>query len=195
MSTKKIFAPCPLCKKTMFFDVDEALILESQRFPVPFVVEHCDRTLIAYIDSNFKVRGIESVFNIFDKTKQKQEEKEEIVHAELITPDFVNRLTPDEKTIFCCSAGCDAILREKIPNILNKQIITMISRHKEISLAILLKKLEPLEKALNRTIDRTTILKVLKDYLEKGIIVQETLKFEDGIKIVETSKELSLGDV
>lgn len=195
MSTKKIFAPCPLCKKTMTFDVDEAIITESKKFPVPFVVEHCDRTLIAYIDSNFKVRGIESVFNIFDKTKHKQEEIEEIVHAEPITSDFVDKLTPDEKTIFCCSAGCDAILRERIPNILNKQILTTISKNKEISLAILLKKLEPLEKALNRKIDRATILKVLKDYLKKGIILQETLKFEDGIKIVESSKELSPGDV
>ena len=65
MSTKKIFAPCPLCKKTMFFDVDEMIIKDSQKFPVPFVVEHCDRTLIAYIDSNFKVRGIVRRINYF----------------------------------------------------------------------------------------------------------------------------------
>ena len=44
---------------------------------------------------------------------------------------------------------------------------------------MLLNKLSKLEKALNRTINKDKILKIVENYVEKGIIINHSIKSEN----------------
>ncbi|MFX1314805.1 MAG: hypothetical protein ACFE9T_03010 [Promethearchaeota archaeon] len=183
---KSVLASCPVCKNTIIFDVEKDLILNSHKYPIPFVIEHCDRTLITYVDAQFNCRGIESVYNIIDKKKL------EVVHdhikAEPINSEFIDKMSSDEKIILICDSGYDLLSKEEIPNVLDKQILMTIAKHGEISLAILIKNLSNLEKALNRKIDRETILGIIERYIKKKVIKKQFLKFHEGISTFSQSK-------
>ncbi|MBY9006595.1 MAG: hypothetical protein KGD63_07540 [Candidatus Lokiarchaeota archaeon] len=60
---KKIFSNCPLCNKTMSIEIEKDLVLNSKKHLNPFVIEHCEKTILIHIDGNFKVRGTQVVFN------------------------------------------------------------------------------------------------------------------------------------
>ena len=54
----------------------------------------------------------------------------------------------------------------------------IIAKYKEISIAILIKELSNIEKAINRKIDQDAILKVTEKYIKKGIIKKQIVKFQ-----------------
>ena len=192
MSEKKsVLASCPVCKNTFIFDVEKDLILNSHKYPIPFVIEHCGKTLIAYVDAHFNCRGIESVYNIIEK--KKLEVVQDHIKAEPINSEFIDKMSPDEKLIFICDTGYDLLSKEEIPNVLDKQILMTIAKHGEISLAILIKKLSNLEKALNRKIDRETILGIIERYIKKKVIQKQILKFDEGISTFSQSKVIQSG--
>ena len=64
---QKIFCICPLCQKTINFDINKALILNSNKHLNPFIIEHCGKTLLTHIDTNFKCRSMQLVFNAINK--------------------------------------------------------------------------------------------------------------------------------
>ncbi len=180
-------ANCPECNKIIIFDIDRELVSNSKHYPVPFVIEHCEKTLIAYVDAHFKVRGVQSVYNILKKKNIQVEHNH--IQAEPLTPEFISNITSEEKIILTCEYHCDELIKKNIPNILEKQMIMNIAKHKEISIAILIKNLSGMEKALNRTIDQDTILKLVDKYIQKGIIQKQIVKFE---KDFSTLKDVEL---
>ena len=180
-------AICPICNKTIYFKIDKNLIEETHKMIVPFITEHCDNVLITYIDKHFNVRGIEPVHNILDSMITKKKQNEDIIQP--INSEFIEQLSMDERTIFVCQLECESINKEQIPNILEKQLLKIISKYNEISLAILLNKVKGLEKALNRIIDRDIILKIIEKYIQKGVISKQYLKFDREFSSI---KELKL---
>ena len=63
-----------------------------------------------------------------------------------------------------------------------KQILLKISKNHEISLAYLIAELKGLEKALNRTIDRESVLKIVDRYVEKGTVKKQALEITEDIE-------------
>jgi hypothetical protein len=190
LSEKSIMANCPMCKKILILDVEQELFTHSKDYPIPFIIEHCDKPLIVYIDADYKVRGIQPVFNILERKNIEVERNH--IKAKAITPDFISTIKSEEKIILTCEYDCDSLKTTIMPNVLEKQIIRNIAKYKEISIAILLDKLSNLEKALNRKIDQETILKITEKYIKKGIIKQQFVKFQKdftNVNNVELSKE------
>lgn len=177
---------CPLCEKIIAFDVDKKFFLNSQRFPIQFLIEHCDNTFIAYIDENYEIRGLQPINNILERKQ---------IQGGLITSEFVESMNLDEKQVFCCSQNYEIIKDQQFPNVLEKQVLIQIAKKKELSLAILMKLLTPLEKALNRTIDQKTVLEIIQKYGEKGIITKKIIKFEKEKSNFDELNIIQKGDV
>jgi hypothetical protein len=60
---KTIREVCPTCKKTIKFAIDtEKITGKTNKFPISVAIRHEDHDLIVYIDANYKVRGIEPIF-------------------------------------------------------------------------------------------------------------------------------------
>ncbi|MFX1498616.1 MAG: GTP-binding protein [Promethearchaeota archaeon] len=111
-----------------------------------------------------------------------------------ITDNFLKDLTEDERIIFICNNDCKSIKDDDFPNVLEKSIINSIAKYKEISLAVLISKLTPLEKALNRTIDRNIILKIIEKYVHKGQVKQQYLKFDRDLESFKNLKIIQKKD-
>lgn len=123
--------------------------------------------------------------------KELKDEKK--VVATPITSNFISKLTEDERIVFI--SNIEFIDDSKIPNVLEKNIIKTIIKYKEISLAVLMSKISHLEKALNRTLDRSTILKIVEKYQLKGQIKKQYLKFDAELESFENSKMIQKGDI
>ena len=118
-----------------------------------------------------------------------------VINKKHITKDFIKNLSEDEKIIFICKIDCDSVDELKIPNIIERHIIFNIAKNKEISLAVLLKKLIEIEKALNRKIDRDTILKICDKYVQKGQIIRLYLKSKEDFNSLNLSKIFLRGNI
>lgn len=177
---KTLTSICPICHKQVSFSIDTQIIRNSTRFPVGFLIKHCNKHLIAYIDANYHARGIHPVASSFQETNN--EEPSEEYQAEPITPEFILNLPKDERIMFYCENDCSELNNEKFPNVLDKQLVGIIAKDKEISLAQIIKKAGFLEKALNRKIEKDTVLKILDKYVQKGIISKLILKVVDNQK-------------
>ncbi len=88
----------------------------------------------------------------------------------------VEVLSQDEKIVFICKIDCESIEGINIPNVIEKTILMNVAKFKEISLAVLLEKLDSIGKALNRNIDRETVLKIAQKYIQQGHIEKLYLK-------------------
>ena len=181
MPSKHVLAVCPLCEENFIFNVDVDFFNNAQNhFPVPLLVKHCNQNLIVYVDAQFRVRGCENVHKIVDEKHVKGTNEE--MQANPIDSDFISKMAPDEKIILSCGKSCEDMLQEKFPNVLDKQILLKISKNQEISLAILINELKSLESALNRTIDRKSILKIVDRYVAKGTINKQLLEVTKDIE-------------
>ena len=181
MTSKHVLAVCPVCGENFIFNVEVEFFTNTQNhFPVPLLVKHCNNSLIVYVDAQFRVRGAEQVHSILDENHVKGTKDE--MQASPIDSDFISKMAPDEKIILSCGKSCQDILQEKFPNVLDKQILLKISKNQEISLAILLNELKGLEKALNRTIDRDSVLKIVDRYVEKGTINKQLMEASKDIE-------------
>jgi small GTP-binding protein len=123
----------------------------------------------------------------------REEYHEEKIVATPVTSEFISKLSEDERIVFISSF--DSFDETKIPNVIEKNIVKTILKYKEISLAILITKLSPLEKALNRKVDRSTILKIIEKYSQKGQIKKQYLKFDSELESFQNSKMIQKGDI
>ncbi|MFW9865076.1 MAG: GTP-binding protein [Candidatus Thorarchaeota archaeon] len=135
-------------------------------------------------------KGFEELFEYLKETFVTYDEK---IVATPITSDFIRKLTEDERIVFI--SNIDTLDESKIPNLIEKNILKNIIKHKEISLAVLLPKMAPLEKALNRTIDKGTILKIVEKYIERGQIKKQYLKFDKEVESLDKNKMSQRGDI
>ncbi|MFX1409811.1 MAG: GTP-binding protein [Promethearchaeota archaeon] len=145
-----------------------------------------------YETSALTGEGIDEVFNNIS-LKELHNFDEKIVTKSL-TKDLIKNITDDERIIFLSKIEISSINDIEAPNFMEKHIIFNIAKHKEISLAGLLTKLAPLEKGLNRKIDKETILKIIDKYIQKGQILKQFLKMENNINSLITSKTIQRGD-
>lgn len=164
----KIRTNCPICKQKILFCIDPDIVENATGFPLAISVMHCNSTIIAYLDRNSKVRAVETAINLSDKSAPKTEAK----------LDIPSDAPLEDRTFYTCLAGCTAIQKSKIPNLLEKQLLKKIQAQKEqkpcnISLNNLQLSVIKLEKALNIDIDFTKITGLLDKYVEKGIIKRE----------------------
>ncbi|MFX1279291.1 MAG: hypothetical protein ACFFA3_07730 [Promethearchaeota archaeon] len=193
MSEKiSIRSNCPICNKTIIFDIDKEFILKSDRFPVQFLVEHCNASLIAYVDENFEVKGIEPVNNIIKKRTQTNDNN---IEEELIIPSVIPATKLEEKLVLSSNYDVEYITKEIFPNVIEKQVILQISKSNKISIPSLLQKLSILNKAINRTIDQESILKIIDKYVEKGMINKQFIKIEKNNHKLNDIKTTLRGDV
>lgn len=179
---------CPICKEAVLFDIEEDLFSNSTRFPIQLLIEHCDKQFIVYVDKSHEVKGLQSVSNILDNNQIPSQGK-------LITSEFIETIAQEEKEILSCNSDYDTLSKQQFPNVLEKQTILCIAKHEEISIAVLMKKLIPLEKALNRTIDREVLLKIIDNYVSKGILNRNYIKFEKEKSNFDELKMNMRGDV
>jgi hypothetical protein len=178
--TKRVHVRCPICSENFYIFIEAKIISEAKKYPVAFVLEHNNHTLIAYIDSNFIVRGVKSVLNLKGNLApvMSQLDKNERSSAY----GLLENMSLEERTIFYCQSGCEEFQKSNIPNVLDKQILNLILKHKEISLAKMLSNLSILEKALNRKIDERTILQILDKYMKQGLIIRHVMKTDKEFK-------------
>ena len=99
-----------------------------------------------------------------------------------LTPIIFSNLSQDEKIVFICKIDCESFEVINIPNIIEKNILNTIAKFREISLAVLLEKLDPIGKALNRIIDRETVLKIVQKYIQQSHIKKLYLKTEKDLE-------------
>ncbi|MFX1368285.1 MAG: hypothetical protein ACFFAY_06795 [Promethearchaeota archaeon] len=50
---------CPVCKKTIYWEVPAEALKNVKRFPVAVVVKHENHHLVCYIDSHFQLADTE----------------------------------------------------------------------------------------------------------------------------------------
>lgn len=169
-------AICPICNQQIVLDLNRDFIEQSERFPVQFLIEHCNQSLIIYVDRNYEVKGIESIDNILERREYKTQNNH--IPGEPINSDFFDKMSSEEKLILSSNYDLDYIKEQQFPNVLEKQIILQIAKFNRISVAVLLQKLSGLEKALNRKIDQDSLLKITDKYVERGIISKEKIRYE-----------------
>ncbi len=194
MSEQKLVRSiCPKCQQTFSFEVSTKFFHDNKSPQVPFVIHHCGNTFITYIDHNFKVRSINAVFSSLDFNQDV-----DIINcldAQPLNKKLLDKMTLEDRTRFICEIGCENVDKESIPNVLDKTIVSIIAKKKEITLAELILKLHPLEKALNRQLGTETILKVLHKYIEKGIISKQIISAYDGVPDTQFSKITEPGEL
>ncbi|MFX0076006.1 MAG: GTP-binding protein [Candidatus Hermodarchaeota archaeon] len=138
-------------------------------------------------------QGIDEIFKYL--INEVFQEKGDKIVATPITTNFIKDLTEDERIVFICDIDFESLDQSNIPNVLEKNIIKNIAKYKEISLAILMKKMVPLGKALNRTIDKDLILKITDKYVKKGKIKRQYLKFNEDLESFDSSNIIQKGDI
>lgn len=183
---------CPICNKTIIFDIDKEFILKAERFPVQFLVEHCDASLIAYLDENFEVKGIDPVNNIIKKKAQTHNNN---VQGVFNAHESNTEIKLEEKLVLSTNYDFDYLTKETFPNIIEKQILLQISKSNKIDIPTLLQKLSVLSKAINRTIDQDSLLKIVDKYVEKGVINKQVIKIEKKKPKLNDMKTTLRGDV
>ncbi|MFX1314807.1 MAG: GTP-binding protein [Promethearchaeota archaeon] len=145
-----------------------------------------------YETSALNGEGVNKVFNnIILKELDNYAEK---IITKSMTQDLMKNLTDDERLIFLSKIDINSINDIEAPNFMEKHIIFNIAKHKEISLAVLLTELAPIEKGLNRKIDKETILKIIDKYVQKGQILKQFIKIENGFQSLIKSKNIQRGD-
>ncbi|QEE18101.1 hypothetical protein DSAG12_03939 [Promethearchaeum syntrophicum] len=167
MSERKIRALCPICKKSFTFEIDSEIVKNAKRYPIPFTSDHvCEEgsVLIVYIDRNYEVRHVERVHD----TSYIEDNKEP-------SNNVGRNLSVNQKIIYACTLKCEELRDKGIPNVIEKRLLNMVSKDKEISLSSILEKCKVFEKALNRKIEPGTISKLLEKYVKEGIIYKKVL--------------------
>ena len=125
-----------------------------------------ERKFLLFETSCFTGQGVIDLFNFLTvNPMQKQDEK---VKATPISEEELRRLSNDEKMIFISRISCDSIEDCKVPNVIEKNILFTIAKNREISLSSLMLKMAPMEKALNRKIDKEFILKIVDNFVKDG---------------------------
>jgi hypothetical protein len=64
---------CPVCKKTISWEVPEKALKKVTRFPVAVVIKHEDHNLVCYVDSHLQLADTE-VAVAYIEGKSKDEE-------------------------------------------------------------------------------------------------------------------------
>ena len=169
MSERKIRALCPICKKSFTFEIDSGIIKNAKKYPIPFTSDHrCQEghVLVVYVDSNYEVRHVEQVHdtsNIENNIKEIQD-------------NIIVNIPVNQKIVYGCNFKCEELRDRGIPNIIEKRLLNMIATEKEITLAKILESCKVMEKALNRKIEMTTVQKLLKKYVDEGVIFKKELE-------------------
>jgi small GTP-binding protein len=125
-----------------------------------------DRDFLFFETSCITGDGIVKLFNFLTvNSTQKPDEK---IKATPISEEELRKLSSEERLILISKISCDRIEDCDVPNVIEKNILFNIAKNKEISLSSLMLKMAPLEKALNRTIDKEFILKIVDRFVEDG---------------------------
>lgn len=175
---KQVRSICPLCGETFKFSIDEEIIRKTHKFPVAVTIEHCNRILILYIDSHFQVRGVDSAFKINGDGNRKN-----IIDGSLLTEivdrDFIYQKTIEERTLYRFNSRREAINRQDIPDLFEKQLLNILYKQKELSLYELLQEALILEKALNIKVNYHLIQNALEKYVNQNVIIKRILDFKE----------------
>lgn len=169
MSERRIRALCPICKKSFTFEINSEIIKNAKKYPLPFTSNHrCQEghVLVVYVDKNYEVRHVEQVHDTSNTENNIKETQDNIV---------VN-LPANQKIIYGCNFKCEELRDRGIPNIIEKRLLNMIATKKEITLSKILESCKVMEKALNRKIEMNTIQKLLKKYVDEGVIFRKELE-------------------
>lgn len=146
-----------------------------------------------YLFYETSVKNHEGVDEVFDYLSMK--EFLDYDKTMIATPITFKNMSEDERIIFISEIDSNSLEKINIPNVLEKNIIINIAKSKEISLALLLKKLAPLKIALNREIDRKIVLKVLEKYIQKRQIIKRYLEFEEDLELFNRLKTIEKSDI
>jgi len=120
----------------------------------------------------------EGISNLFDfLTVNSTKTEEEKISVAPISDNEIQNLTEEDKTIFMSLVSCDTVDDCKIPNIIEKNIFFNIVKNKEISLSKLLISISPMEKALNRKIDKEQVLTIVDKFIKNGQVEKLYLNF------------------
>lgn len=168
--TKKLATICPVCKDRVEFQCDTDLVEHAAFYPVACSFKHCQKTIIVYIDANYKVRGTETAYDLSDNVEFRGLKSDSISIAAFVQPSI------ERRTIYSCLAGCESMMNESIPNIIEKQLLRHIHEKQKVSLAILADSVKGLEKAMNITIDYAFVKRLLQKYVTKGIISERIIE-------------------
>ena len=148
-----------------------------------------ERDFLFFETSCFTGEGIIKLFDFLSvNPTQKQDKK---VKATPISEEELKRLSNDERMIFISRITCDSIEDCKVPNVIEKSILYAIVKSKEISLSSLMLKIAPMEKALNRKIDKEFILKIVDQFVEDGRVEKLFLNVDNNTNSDSFSYKLS----
>ncbi len=176
---KTVLARCPVCKKTITFNVKKEIIEKTKQDPVPVIIEHCESSLLVHIDKYFKVRGIHIVPNLVKMEKKENidynEDSKNNITSKILSEEEINNLPREEKIIYSYNLGPEFIKSQKIPDIREKFIIMFVSKEVEVSLNRILNRLPILEKALNKKVNSEKVIDILDKYVKKGFIKKEII--------------------
>ncbi|MBN1216941.1 MAG: hypothetical protein JXA99_16080 [Candidatus Lokiarchaeota archaeon] len=185
VNIKTIFSQCPVCKKTMQIDIDLDIISNSNKHLNPFVSEHCGETILVHIDSDGKVRGTQIVHNSLKINNDNNFLENSQFNSS--APNDIKQCIQDQSLIYLSNIEYKDMLKEDIPDIIDKILLKIISKEKEISLALLIEKSAVFGQALNKNINKKSIINILDKYIEKGLIDKQLLKNDEDLSTVGIS--------
>lgn len=103
-------------------------------------------------------------------------------------------MSPEEKLVLTSNYDFNELKTQQFPNVIEKQVLLQISKHNHISVAVLLQKLSVVSKAINKPIDKDSLLGIIDKYIEKGIINKHMVNLEKEKSIYNSGMNLR-GDV
>lgn len=173
-----ITTKCPICQTPLYLELDSQLFQQTKNFPIAISVNHCNLTIILYVDANMKIRGIESAINYNIDGLDKNNREISQTDARVNTTPNIDNLSLDERVLFSCNASCSEFEKSSIPNIIEKQILRAIMQGKElgvknVSLRAIKEKMKTVESALNIKINNNTIESILNKYVGQGLIIRK----------------------
>ncbi|HME53333.1 MAG TPA: hypothetical protein VKM55_14010 [Candidatus Lokiarchaeia archaeon] len=167
MMTKTLSFICPTCRNQVYFHINEHFITSATKYPIPVSIKHCMKVLTVYIDANFKIRGIESAFDLYDVNDLDSAE-----HSLRSS----NLSANNDHITYASKMEDDEIVYDNIQDLIEKKLLQNIFEKKRIDINALVTLIKEHFDPFNTSIDLHALIKrKLEKYIINGLILEQKM--------------------
>jgi len=167
MMAKTLSFTCPTCKTQVNFQLNEHFIASATKYPIPISIKHCTKVLIVYIDANFKIRAIESAFDLLD-----MDDLDSMEHSS----NSSNFVSSNDIIAYTSKMDDDEIVYDNIQDLIEKKLLHNIFKNKKIQLNALVTLIKEYFDPFTTPIDLHALIKrKLEKYIINGLILEQKM--------------------
>jgi hypothetical protein len=167
MMTKMFSITCPTCRNQVNFQVNEHFIASATKYPIPISIKHCMKVLTVYIDANFRIRAIESAFDLLDVN-----DLDSVEHS-LNTSNYSSG---NDHITYSSKMEEDEIVYDNIEDLIAKILLQTIFEKKTVEINALVTLIKGYFNPLNASVDLHSLVKrKLEKYIMNGFILEQKM--------------------